>query len=131
MLCAGALGARFAAQEPSHSVDFARDVQPILRQHCYSCHGPSTQQNGFRLDRRSDAMRGGSMAMIGPGNSEGSRLYLRLIGNTFGTQMPPTGALTPAQIAIIKEWIDLGAPWPDAPWPARPRASPWIRLRCG
>jgi ankyrin repeat protein len=123
MLCAGALGARFAAQEPSQSVDFARDVQPILRQHCYSCHGPSMQQNGFRLDRRSDAMRGGSMAMIGPGNSEGSRLYLRLIGNTFGTQMPPTGALTPAQIAIIKEWIDLGAPWPDALAGEAPRVA--------
>ena len=114
MLGAAALGTQFAAQQPPNTVDFARDVQPILRQHCYSCHGPSTQQNGFRLDRRSDAMRGGSMAMIGPGNSEGSRLYLRLIGNSFGTQMPPTGALTPAQITTIKNWIDLGAPWPDS-----------------
>ena len=114
MLGAAALGTQFAAQQPPNTVDFARDVQPILRQHCYSCHGTSTQQNGFRLDRRSDAMRGGSMAMIGPGNSEGSRLYLRLIGNSFGTQMPPTGALTPAQITTIKNWIDLGAPWPDS-----------------
>jgi ankyrin repeat protein len=27
--------------------------------------------------------------------------------------MPPTGALTPEQIAVIKTWIDQGAEWPD------------------
>jgi ankyrin repeat protein/mono/diheme cytochrome c family protein len=111
LVCA-ASGARYAAQEPPR-VDFGRDVQPIFRQQCYGCHGPAMQQNGFRLDRRSDAMRGGSIAMIGPGNSEGSRMYLRLIGSDFGTQMPPTGALKPEQIAIIKAWIDQGAAWPD------------------
>src|SRR5207249_12335675 len=41
-------------------VDFGRDVQPILRQQCYGCHGPNQQMNGFRLDRRRDAMRGGT-----------------------------------------------------------------------
>ncbi len=101
------------AQPASTVVDFVRDVQPILRQSCYGCHGPSQQMNGFRLDRRRDAMRGGTATQIGPGNSEGSRLYLRLIGDEFGQQMPPTGALAPPQVATIKAWIDQGAPWPD------------------
>jgi len=100
------------AQSPK--VDFGRDVQPIFRQSCYGCHGPTQQMNGFRLDRRRDAMRGGTIAMIGPGNSEGSRLYQRLIGDTYGIQMPPTGPLSSEQIAIIKAWIDQGAEWPDA-----------------
>lgn len=102
-----------AAQSPA-PVDFVRDVQPILRQHCYGCHGPTQQMNGFRLDRRRDAMRGGTIAVIGPGNSEGSRLYQRLIGNRYGQQMPPTGALTLEQTGVIKDWIDQGAAWPDA-----------------
>ena len=59
-------------------------------------------------------MRGGSQADIGPGNAHGSRLYHRLIGTTFGTQMPPAGPLSDAQIAIIAQWIDEGANWPDA-----------------
>lgn len=101
------------AQSPA-KVDFARDVQPILRQQCYECHGPSKQKNGLRLDRRKDALRGGTIAVIGPGNAEGSRLYQRLIGDHFGTQMPPTGALARPQIDIIKRWIDEGAEWPDA-----------------
>ncbi len=113
---------------PTAKVDFVRDVQPILREHCYECHGPSMQKNNFRLDVRRDAMRGGTIAVIGPGNSEGSRLYQRLIGSDFGRQMPPTGPLKPAEIATVKAWIDQGAVWPDAasgetpPPPADPDA---------
>src|SRR6266511_1318412 len=94
-------------------VDFVRDVQPILRQQCYGCHGPTQQMNGFRLDRRREAMRGGTIAVIGPGNSDGSRLYQRLIGHQYGPQMPPTGALRPEHTKVIKDWIDQGAVWPD------------------
>jgi hypothetical protein len=101
------------AQEP-RKVDFARDVQPIFKSKCIGCHGPAQQKNGFRLDRRSDAMRGGMIADIGPGNSAGSRLYLRLAGGEYGLQMPPTGPLSAAEVNIIKNWIDQGAVWPDA-----------------
>ena len=107
------IGLASLVAQVSIKVDFRRDVQPIFKANCYGCHGPSQQMNGFRLDRRSDAMKGGTLAMIGKGNSAGSRLYLRLIGNQFGLQMPPTGALNPQQIKIIKDWIDQGAEWPD------------------
>ena len=89
------LSASLYAQAPA-KIDFVRDVQPIFKTSCYGCHGATVQMNGFRLDRRSAAMKGGTIAMIGPGNSEGSRLYLKLIGNHFGPQMllrpPQAGA---------------------------------------
>jgi ankyrin repeat protein len=112
-ILSGAVATTASAQEPPR-VDFARDIQPIFRTQCVGCHGPSIHQNGFRLDRRTDAMRGGTLAMIGPGNAEASRLFLRLTGSTMGSQMPPTGALKAEQIALIKAWIDQGAEWPDA-----------------
>src|SRR4051794_33108482 len=96
-------------------VDFVRDVRPIFEAHCVECHGPSQQMNGYRLDRRRDAMRisdGGTI--IGPGNSAGSRLYLRITGAGYGAAMPPTGRLEPAQIETVRRWIDQGAEWPDA-----------------
>jgi ankyrin repeat protein len=105
------LGEALFAQSPNR-IDFGRDVQPIFKENCYECHGVAAQRNGFRLDRRTDAMRGGSLPVIGPGNSEGSRLYLKIAGR-FGGRMPPTGALAPEQIRIIKDWIDQGAVWPD------------------
>jgi cytochrome c551/c552 len=114
--------ARTSAQE---QVDFARDVQPILQQHCVSCHGPSQQIAGLRLDRRRDALRGGTMGVvIGPGNADGSRLYMKVSGTQFGPQMPPAGALAPEEIRTIKNWIDQGAPWPDAVAGEEPLPTP-------
>jgi ankyrin repeat protein len=104
----------FSAQD--EKVDFARDVQPILRQQCVGCHGPTQQQNGFRLDQRRAAMRGSTVSpgIIRPGNSAASLFYLRISGNAAGPQMPPSGPLTAEQIAILRAWIDQGAEWPDA-----------------
>ena len=100
------------SQTPA-KVDFARDVQPIFRQNCVGCHGPTKQNNGLRLDRRSSVMKPGSRRVM-PGNLENSFLYHRLIGTEFGIQMPPTGPLRPEQIQIIKAWIEQGAEWPDS-----------------
>jgi ankyrin repeat protein len=119
--------AGFAAEVPK--IDFARDIRPIFQEHCYECHGPSQQMRGLRLDRRSSAfqLRGG--IVIGPGNSMGSRLFLRVSGTSVGTRMPPTGALSSEQINRIRNWIDQGAEWPDnlagekAIPPADPKAA--------
>ncbi|MBI3652311.1 MAG: ankyrin repeat domain-containing protein [Acidobacteria bacterium] len=112
VLGAWALSTALSHQAPG-KIDFRRDVQPLFRQYCIECHGPSQQMHGFRLDRRREAMRGGTTTVIAPGNSAASRLYLKLIGSQYGQQMPPTGALSPEQCAIIKDWIDQGAQWPD------------------
>ena len=106
------LAAGFAAAQPS-KIDFRTQIMPIFQDNCISCHGPSQQLNGLRLDRRRDAMRGGTVAVIGPTNGSASRLYLRVAGNQFGLRMPPTGPLPQEQIDLIKNWIDQGAEWPD------------------
>jgi ankyrin repeat protein len=100
------------SQTPA-KVDFARDVQPIFRQNCVGCHGPTVQNNGLRVDRRSSVMKPGSRRVM-PGSLENSFLYHRLVGSEFGLQMPPTGALHAEQIQIIKAWIEQGAEWPDS-----------------
>src|ERR671912_299668 len=43
----------------SRKVDYKQDIQPLLAQKCYSCHGPEVQQAGLRLDLRQNALRGG------------------------------------------------------------------------
>ena len=112
----------YSAQQPNPApkpaaapIDFVRDVRPILEEHCYECHGPEKQMNGFRVDRRRDAMRGGTNHVIATGSAAASRLYLRLVGETYGRRMPlDADPLAPAQIATIQNWIDQGAEWPDA-----------------
>src|SRR4029077_20936198 len=99
-----------SAQSPA-KVDFAKDVLPILRQNCVSCHGPAQQSSGMRLDRKSMVL---SRRGVVPGSSDNSFLYHRISGNAFGMQMPPTGPLRAEQIQTIKTWIDQGADWPDS-----------------
>jgi len=109
------LSGRPLAQAPT-PVDFARDIQPLLRANCYGCHGEALQSGNFRLDRRRDSLPnrvGANNARIVPGNSGASRVYQRVAGSQGGLQMPPTGALRPEEIGTIKAWIDQGAAWPD------------------
>src|ERR1700722_15759479 len=98
-----------SAQAPV-KVDFANDVLPILRQNCVPCHGPTQQNSGLRLDRKSAVI--GRRGVV-PGNSDNSLLFHRISGTAYGLQMPPTGPLRPEQINTIKTWIDQGAEWPD------------------
>ena len=109
-MSAGILLGQAPGQAPA-KVDFAKDVQPLLRQNCVGCHGPMKQNGGMRLDRKSSALKS---RRIVPGSSANSFVYHRVTGAEFGAQMPPTGDLRPEEAAILKNWIDQGAEWPDA-----------------
>src|SRR5512138_1637381 len=63
----------------SRKVDYKQDIQPLLAQKCYSCHGPDIQQAGLRLDLRQNALRGGDYGpVIKIGDSAGSKLIRRI-----------------------------------------------------
>ncbi len=93
-------------------VEFDRDVAPILRSQCVDCHGPNLELGGLRLDEKKPALEGG---VIESGQSGESLLIKRLFKDEkLGIRMPPTGPrLKEEQVAILKAWIDEGAPWPD------------------
>jgi mono/diheme cytochrome c family protein len=115
----------------SPGVEFLREVQPILRRHCWGCHGASVQSGGLRLDQRDAAQAGGySGQVLTPGNAAASRLYRLVAGLDPKVRMPPAGArLTPAEVEILRKWIDEGAAWPagvgSAVAAARPQTSHW------
>jgi mono/diheme cytochrome c family protein len=92
------------------AVDFVKDIQPIFAKSCSNCHGAKTQMAGLRLDSRKIVL---AKAIV-PGNSAGSELYQRVAGLGERARMPMGGKLDPAQIDLIKRWIDAGAVWPDS-----------------
>lgn len=108
--CLGLLSTVHAATPP---VDYARDIQPLLQEHCYECHGPEKQKNGYRLDRRSTAYSGLVRHNIIPGSSKTSRVYTRVLNAQTGLRMPPNHELDDDEIDLIRRWIDEGATWPD------------------
>ncbi len=106
----GSLGAQSA------KVDFTRDIQPILAKSCYGCHGPKLQMGGLRLDAKKLALAGGqSGKAIEPLKAANSTLYIRVAGIGDQARMPMGGKpLDPAQVKLLKAWIDEGAEWPEA-----------------
>lgn len=97
--------------------DFSRDIQPILSDHCYHCHGPDEKrrEGDLRLDSRDSAFRVvDGKALIAPGKSGESELFRRLITPDSEERMPPRDSghtLTDRQIELIRNWIDAGAEW--------------------
>jgi len=110
-------GVLFTVSSSAADVDFARDIQPIFAQSCYSCHGPKSQLGGLRLDAKSTAMTGGqSGKVIVAGKASNSLLLQRILGSGEQARMPMGGKpLPPDKIALIRQWIDSGAEWPDTP----------------
>jgi hypothetical protein len=98
-------------------VDFARQVRPLLEKRCFECHGPETHESELRLDVRDSAMRGGESGepAIMPFDADNSHLIKLVTSKIDEARMPPEGpALTAAEVTVLKNWIDLGATWPDA-----------------
>ncbi len=96
-------------------VDYARDIQPILTKHCTSCHGAKKQRSSLRLDSVSAARLGGNSGpAIVPGKSGESHLLIAVRGgNDEVAAMPPKGPrLQERDIALLRAWIDGGAPIP-------------------
>ena len=92
------------------TVDFTRDIQPILSTHCLKCHGAEKQKGGLRLDVRSAALRGGdSGPVLVQDKSAESRLIQLVAGLDVEKVMPPKGErLTSQQVGVLRAWIDQG-----------------------
>jgi hypothetical protein len=111
--CTLVLAAPLAAQEP---VDYLRDVKPILQERCFACHGALKQKGRLRLDTAAAARRGGKNGpAFVPGQPDKSLLLERITASEASERMPPEGKpLTGAQIALLRRWIQQGAPSPIA-----------------
>ena len=103
------------------TVDFQREVRPILADNCFRCHGPdeSSRQVRLRLDTEEGAFaeRPNGQPVV-PGDPSSSLLYQRVTHDNQRLRMPPVAAnktLTDEQIDILERWIAQGASW-DQHW---------------
>jgi hypothetical protein len=101
----------------TNTVEFVRDVQPILEQSCLKCHSGERPKGKFALTTRTNALKGGQDQVdIIPGNSAKSTLIYFVARVISDSEMPPTDKgdpLTPAQVGLLRAWIDQGAQWPE------------------
>ncbi|MFN8708206.1 MAG: c-type cytochrome domain-containing protein, partial [Planctomyces sp.] len=106
-----------AAAETKRTIDFSREIRPILADSCFKCHGPDEQQrtSGLRLDTQEGALAeiDGRRAIV-PGDPAASELLKRIHSQDPELRMPPSDAgrdLTPQQRALLDEGIRKGASW--------------------
>ena len=109
-------GIAFSATPATSSVDFVRDIQPLLAARCYDCHGEEKPKGGLRLTSRKHALQGGESGepALVAGDSRRSPIIQRVSTSDENDVMPQKGdRLTAAEIALLTRWIDAGANWPD------------------
>jgi hypothetical protein len=120
-----------ARSEPPVTVNFGRDVLPILSDTCFRCHGPDARARkaSLRLDTKDGALCTEEPVIV-PGKSGESELFVRIASNDPDEVMPPPKSgrtLTPGQIETLRLWIDQGARW-GTHWafepPLRPEPPP-------
>ncbi len=123
------------------SVEFNRDIRPILSDHCYTCHGPdqANRKTKLRFDTEDGAKQdlGGRFAIV-PGDPAKSEMLSRISAGNSPRRMPPayaSPALSDHDIDLIRRWITQGAKWekhwslipprrPDSPQVSNPA---WVR----
>ncbi len=106
-LTAVTLASAQTQRQPLPADHFEQRVRPLLHAECVSCHGPSIQRAGIRLD----------IAFAGTQEQKSQRItrIKRVLTPTpGGKQMPPSKPLNTEQTATLLAWLDSGAPFPAA-----------------
>jgi len=121
---AGDVPANPAASGP---INFSRDIQPLLSENCFHCHGPDekTRKAKLRLDTHEGAFRAVDPAIVA-GKSADSEMIKRILSKDTEEVMPPPKSnrkLTAPQIELLKRWIDDGAKW-GKHWAFEPPVRP-------
>ena len=98
-------------------VTYAADIKPVFDKSCIGCHGPEKAKGKLRLDSLPAVLKGGEDGIVvEAGHSAESMLVQNVahLGDPDDYMPPPKNKagippLTPAQIGLIRAWIDQGA----------------------
>jgi len=97
---------------------FATKVLPLFESKCIACHGGDKTKAEFdmtTLDRMLKGGESGDPALV-PGDPVKSLIYVAVTWEDELLEMPPkeNDRLTAEQVAMVRDWIAAGAPWPSA-----------------
>ena len=121
------------AEEPRGELSanrlFTLEVLPLLKEKCFGCHGndPKDIRGDYDLLTREGMLKGGESGetSLVPGKPEESPLYQAVLWE--GLEMPPkeNDRLTKEETDLIRDWIEAGAPWPNAETQLQIKKQEW------
>lgn len=97
--------------QSAKTVNFSREVQPLLARRCFACHGPDKAEGGLRLNSAEalEATLDSGLKAVVAGKPDESELLKRIASTEEGVRMPPEGKpLTDAEQDLLKRWIEEG-----------------------
>ncbi|MFP6619859.1 MAG: DUF1553 domain-containing protein [Pirellulaceae bacterium] len=108
-------------------VPYLTQVKPLLKKHCFACHGTLKQNSSLRLDAGHLILKGGeSGPAVVPGKPADSPLLQRILETDADLKMPQQGIfLKPVEIELIKTWIEQGASFPANDLPEKSASEHW------
>jgi hypothetical protein len=118
LCCALAHTAGAAAPTPGAPADFAHQVAPTLKELCGDCHLGDKKKGSFSMNTRSLFLEGSENGpVLDKASPTASRLFKVLVSTDPDTVMPPPSKdrkpPTEKQLAILKSWVEAGAPWDE------------------
>lgn len=90
------------------------NVYHIFENKCASCHGPTRQAGGFRIDHREQYFKEPNPLVV-PGQSAASPLVEILSSKRKDMKLPDKHRINENELDALKAWIDAGARWPMDP----------------
>jgi hypothetical protein len=100
------------------TVDFDRDVRPILSDRCFPCHGPDARQREAKLrldlppDQLAEVARNNLLDLLNPGKPEQSEFLNRIHTDDPDELMPPADSglvLSATEKETLRQWVAGGA----------------------
>ena len=101
----------------AQGVTYDKDIKPIFEKSCVKCHSGDKAKGKLHLDSREGAIKGGKEGpdiIVGKSGQSPLVHNVARVGDEDDFMPPPKnkaniGPLTPAQIGLIRAWIDQGA----------------------
>ncbi|QDT40970.1 Chromosome partition protein Smc [Gimesia alba] len=99
------------ADKTKPKITFDEHIKPIFRAKCFACHNTDKKASGLDLTNYTGLMQGGAAGeSIEPGDADGSYLYMLVTHDSEPFMPPKSDKMPDKELALIKEWIDGGAP---------------------
>lgn len=100
--------------DEKRTIDFPKQIRPILEAKCYSCHQGQKVRGKLRLDLSEGVRKGGASGepAVVPGQPDESLLMDRVTSTDELEAMPPKGdRLSAQEVQLLRQWIAEGASW--------------------
>src|SRR5262249_38321958 len=101
--------------EPDDGVEFFEaKIRPVLANSCFACHGPKMQMAGLNLSTADRFFKGSQRGSVVVQGDTDKSTFIQAVSYGGELKMPPDGKLQDQQIADLKKWVAMGAPWPES-----------------